>query len=183
VSRGSSSTALEPYDWRERGLLAMQWERESLAGMQCWHRAPKVESGIVSCLSVAKLVLRGRATTANPSPGPSIREQLPRESNWDGEGSPGYSDAVVERAARLVSDLAVAGRRVGVMFQMPDFGPGPGGQVDIHWDTPVFELLISVPDDLGVLPAFYGDNRGASAIKGRVESVERLVAMVASIQD
>ncbi len=96
---------------------------------------------------------------------------LTLEEDWDGEGSPVYSEGTLNRAiAFLMMHLEQLWRQFGVCPPIPKIGPGPDGSVDLHWREPSWELLVNIPADTNELAAFYGDNYGAQKIKGSLES-------------
>ncbi len=96
-------------------------------------------------------------------------------SDWDGEGSQGYVNVTVERAQQFVLNLfqRVWQDRIHAL-PLPSLQPGIEGEVDIHFKTPKFELLLSVPRDHGEQVSFYGDDYAANKIKGTLKDAECL---------
>jgi hypothetical protein len=89
------------------------------------------------------------------------------EDNWDGEGSPGYSEATLDRAAAFLRlHMRWVWEKYGVWLEVPRILPGPSGSIDIHWETPDYEVLVNVPNDPSAPATFYGDDYGKGSIKG-----------------
>ena len=90
-------------------------------------------------------------------------------ADWDGQGSPPYTAATIDRAVRLASGVLAqlwdSGLRV-----TPVMGPGPNGAIDIHWRTDRFELLVTVPRDPAAPAVYYGDNFGDFTAKGTLDT-------------
>jgi hypothetical protein len=90
--------------------------------------------------------------------------------NWDGEGSPGYSEATLDRAVAFVNAHT---ERLWDMYlvqpPIPSIGPGPEGSIDIHWKQPTWELLVNIPADVDKMASFYGDNYRTQKIKGSLD--------------
>ena len=90
--------------------------------------------------------------------------------NWDGEGSPRYSRATLDRATAFVrAHASWVSDTFGKDAPVPHINPGPEGSIDIHWKQPTWELLINVPADANQKAAFYGDDYGSGTIKGSWE--------------
>lgn len=95
------------------------------------------------------------------------RSLLELQDNWDDEGSPAISEATWKRAVEFLARYAKwAWENRARVIDAPDILPGPDGGVDLHWDRPDYELLISIPTDVGATACFYGDDRGSISIKG-----------------
>lgn len=60
-----------------------------------------------------------------------LRDRLPVEDDWDDEGSPGYSDATVERAVRFLLGAPMS--------------PGPDGSIDFTMALGDAQLLVNLP--------------------------------------
>ena len=91
---------------------------------------------------------------------------LDLDDDWDGEGSPGYSDADwnhVEAFLIRHSKWLLVGR--GMELPAPNILPGGDGTIDLHWKEQEFEILINVPRTGGTA-SFYGDDYRAETIKG-----------------
>ena len=93
------------------------------------------------------------------------------EDDWDGEGSPGYSESTWNRAQNfLLKNALQLWRRHKTCFDPPTIQPGPHGSIDLHWRTPKRELLINVPFNLKEPISYYGDDRDEgteNAIRGK----------------
>jgi len=88
-------------------------------------------------------------------------------SDWDGEGSPGYSQDTFGRAiAFLNTHTWRLWESYGIQSPIPRIGPGPDGSIDLHWKQPCWELLVNIPADPNEMAVFYGDNYGAQKIRG-----------------
>ena len=97
----------------------------------------------------------------------AARKLLILEDNWDGEGSPGYLKATLDRAAIFLNrHMRWVWEKYAVWLQAPQILPGPDGSIDIHWETANFELLVNMPADPSAPATFYGDNYGKGSIKG-----------------
>ncbi|MBI3948295.1 MAG: hypothetical protein HY321_20435 [Armatimonadetes bacterium] len=95
------------------------------------------------------------------------RWMLDLDDDWDGEGSPAYSEATWRRAARLALKLAgnywdMSHERV----ETPKIHNGPDGSIDLHWDRPKYELLINVPSDPEDAVRFYARDTQDQEIEG-----------------
>lgn len=103
---------------------------------------------------------------------------LALEDDWDGEGSAGYSQCVVDRAREFVtrSALETFGKS-SVLIPAPRLLPGPDGSVDVHWKTDQWELLVNIPKELDSPAEFYGDDYGSLQIKGRRQVDELTTAI------
>jgi hypothetical protein len=97
----------------------------------------------------------------------AARKLLTLGDDWDGEGSPGYSEATLDRAACFLRHhMRWAWEKYGVWLLAPRILPGPSGSIDIHWETRHYELLVNIPTDPSAPATFYGDDYGKSSIKG-----------------
>lgn len=96
---------------------------------------------------------------------------LDLRENWDGEGSPAYSETTLKRAIDfLTSSASRYWRDHQKKLTAPRILPGPDGNIDIHWKTPQRELLISIPASLSEPASYYGDDKDdgtENAIRGR----------------
>lgn len=78
------------------------------------------------------------------------RSILTLEENWDGEGSPGYSEETWKRAVDFLWDNALfLWREYGVKCGAPAIYGGPRGTIDLYWKTETRSLLINVPGKSG----------------------------------
>ena len=98
------------------------------------------------------------------------RRILELSDNWDGEGSPGYSEDTFNRATTFLTTHARwLWESHCVRLPVPMIGPGPDGTVDLHWKEPSRELLVNIPADANEMATFYGDNYGTQKISGSVD--------------
>ncbi len=83
------------------------------------------------------------------------RSMLDLQDNWDGEGSPGYSEETWTRAARFLLRNAVElWTARSIRADTPAMQKGPEGSIDISWRTANAKLLINVPTEMDE-PAAY----------------------------
>ncbi len=86
------------------------------------------------------------------------------EADWDGEGSPVFDEITVKAASDFVYELSFQGNGESLTKEV-EILPASGGSVDLHWQTPHFELLIVFNADGS--SSFYGDNcNGERSIQG-----------------
>ncbi len=86
------------------------------------------------------------------------------EADWDGEGSPVFDEITVKSASDFVNELCSQGNGESLAREV-EILPASGGSVDVHWRTPLFELLIVFNADGS--SSFYGDNcNGERSIQG-----------------
>lgn len=98
------------------------------------------------------------------------RNLIDIQGDWDGEGSPGFSEQIWGRAADFVRQYASHLKlNYGLAVPAPDILPGPNGSIDIHWEKDSFELLVNIPADPGERAEFYGDDYGSIYIKGNLD--------------
>jgi len=92
------------------------------------------------------------------------------QQDWDGEGSPGYSEETCERMSNFLlnhsKQLAAA---CGIEAPIPKILPGPNGSIDLLWKSDDYELLLNIPADLQSPASFYGDDQGNLCIKGKLD--------------
>jgi hypothetical protein len=89
--------------------------------------------------------------------------------DWDGEGSPGYQAATLERARTLL--IAGASHLWDVRHStlpVPRVTPGPDGSIDLHWRVEGRELLLNIPAEEGETISFYGDD-ARTKVKGEID--------------
>jgi len=90
--------------------------------------------------------------------------------DFDGEGSKGYSEEVVQRAGDFVRSQAVElWDRQRVLLELPDLGAGREGSVDVHWRTAKCELLVNIPASRLMPASFYGDNYDRLKVRGTID--------------
>jgi hypothetical protein len=91
------------------------------------------------------------------------------QQDWDGEGSPGYSEETCDRMSKFLlnhsKQLAAA---YGVKTPIPKILPGPNGSIDLLWKSDDYELLLNIPADSQSPASFYGDDKGNLCIKGKL---------------
>lgn len=80
--------------------------------------------------------------------------------NWDGEGSPGYDEATVGRAARFLKGHWVAARRSGLDIGFPRINPADSGSLDVYWSKDDRDLLVNFPSADGPATYFGRDAEG-----------------------
>lgn len=92
--------------------------------------------------------------------------------NWDSEGSPGYSFATWSRAvAFLIRNAQRLWQVHSVWVNPPAILPGPDGSIDLHWRTPLKEMLVNVPANSNEPIAYYGDDYSSNSIKGEIDTL------------
>jgi hypothetical protein len=91
--------------------------------------------------------------------------------DWDGEGSPAFSEDTWRRAeAFLLGGALRAWDQSGVTTPTPALLPGPEGSISFCWQLPERYLLVTIPAQLQAPIRFYGDNgAGASSIRGDIQ--------------
>lgn len=86
------------------------------------------------------------------------------EADWDGEDSPVFDEITVKAATDFVHELSLQVNGENLAKDM-EILPASGGSVDLHWQTPHFELLAVFHADGS--SSFYGDNcHGERSIQG-----------------
>lgn len=117
----------------------------------------------------AKAVVVDESLTGNGGDVVAIVEDakqrlLSLEADWDGEGSPVFDEITVKAAGDFVFELYLQGNGESLAREV-EILPASGGSVDLHWRTPLFELLIVFNADGS--SSFYGDNcNGERSIQG-----------------
>jgi hypothetical protein len=98
------------------------------------------------------------------------REILELTDDWDGEGSPAYSQSTFDLAvAFLTSHSKYLWEHSCLHPPVPHIAPGPNGSIDLHWKRATWELLVNIPANTNEMAVFYGDNYGAQKIKGSID--------------
>lgn len=102
------------------------------------------------------------------------RRILDWPDDFDDEGSPGYDEAVWQRAVEFVVANALRlWHQRRLVAPVPAIGPGPYGSIDLHWRLPRRELLINVPVEADSSFDFYGhDGSFGQAVKGRLDRAD-----------
>ncbi len=100
----------------------------------------------------------------------SSRKMLDLPDDWDGDGSPCYSEATWGRAVGFVARNALwLWQKQGLRMECPAIRKGPEGSIDLHWKSTDRELLVNIPVDDSVRAAFYGDDRQGLYIEGAID--------------
>lgn len=97
------------------------------------------------------------------------RSILDLRENWDGEGSPGYTEDTWRRATDLlVSGVRHMWEQYSELVPVPRILPGPDGSIDIHWEVGHRHLLLNIPAGADDRAAYYGQHRAdpSKNIKG-----------------
>ena len=129
-----------------------------------------IEMVVAMAPNVSKIVVYGGSSVVDLlNEIDRSREILSWEEDWDDEGSPGFQEATwgkatefLERHARLLL------KKYGLLMPTPRILPGPGGSIDLHWETGRRELLINVRPDSN-LAGFYGEATGTNSLKGKAD--------------
>lgn len=87
----------------------------------------------------------------------NLRRCTEWEDDWDGEGSVGYTDTVVDRASNIALSLWLDCAGDAMRFPVPGITPGPHGSIDIHWRIGSHDLLINVDGGPEWHVSAYGD--------------------------
>ena len=107
------------------------------------------------------------------------RQILELKQDWDGEGSPGYTETVWNRACKFVMHNATeALKHHATVIKAPKILPGPNGSIDVHWKTSALELLVNIPSNLAEPAEFYGDDYGSLQIKGTLNPEDPPTALL-----
>jgi|CXWL01.1.fsa_nt_gi hypothetical protein len=97
------------------------------------------------------------------------RSLLVLKPDWDGEGSPGYTENTWQRMERfLIDHSAYLQKTYGVDAPIPEIHPGPDGSIDLLWKSNSYELLVNIPTNPDSPASFYGDDKGSLSIKGKL---------------
>ncbi len=92
---------------------------------------------------------------------------LGRAEDEDDEDLETFSSETLLRAKTFLLAQSNQFRKICDYFPpAPRIGVGPGGSVDLYWKESDWELLINIPDDVGKMATFYGDDYGSQKIKG-----------------
>ncbi len=99
------------------------------------------------------------------------RSLLQLQDDWDEAGAVPISKQTWRRATEFLSRYA--GRvwdTSGDVLDAPDITPVPDGSIDLHWDSPTYEMLINIPVDPREAAGFYGDDRDRISIEGHFDT-------------
>lgn len=103
--------------------------------------------------------------------------------NWDGEGSPGYTQSTLARAQDfLVANSIRLWQACRAVVDAPRVLPGPDGSIDLHWQIGDRELLLNVPADQDAPATYFGDSPMGEVVKGSLCLPNSLSSCDSSIQ-
>jgi hypothetical protein len=143
--------------------------RESDVG-ECFHHGVAMQSGGGSDGEIP----RGIQVAISAS-----RPILELEDDWDGQGSPRYSEATWRRATEFLLRQANFARvSLAQELPVPKILPGPNASIDLHWKLADFELLLNIPSDAAQPATFYGDDYRNSCIRGTLDPSEEIRGLV-----
>jgi hypothetical protein len=101
----------------------------------------------------------------------SAKQLVKLGDNWDGEGSPGYEQATIDRAASFLRlQFSWLWSKCGIEAPAPRIAPGPDGSIDLLWKRQEWRLLINVPADPSEAASYYGDDFGSQKTNGHLET-------------
>src|SRR5579862_643028 len=84
------------------------------------------------------------------------RAILQLKEDWDGEGSPGYTEDTWNRATSfLLANALRLWEEKGIVINAPAVHNGPEGSIDLYWGTSERKLLINLPADSEEPATFY----------------------------
>lgn len=87
--------------------------------------------------------------------------------NWDDEGARPYEEATWLRAVRFLARCdEYLHSKFGLILDAPRITDGPEGSIDIEWRTPVYRLLLNIPERISSPATFYGDDFAESIVRG-----------------
>jgi hypothetical protein len=99
------------------------------------------------------------------------QQLLTLKTDWDGEGSPGYSEDVWKRTTEfLLRHARHMLQHYDLNMPVPSILPGPDGSIDVHWKSAQAELLLNFPTDPELPAKFYGDDYKSVKIKGQIKA-------------
>jgi len=95
---------------------------------------------------------------------------LDLEADFDGEGSPAYTEDTFDLAAEFLRlHSRYFWEHCEKYSPVPKITPGPNGSIDLHWKLESRELLVNIPADVHEPAVYYGDNYGVEKIRGSVD--------------
>src|SRR5271157_99360 len=77
--------------------------------------------------------------------------------NWDDDGGKPYQITTWDRAESFVGELLIRLWLDNIIVPIPSILPGPGGSIDVDWETDAFKLLVNVPEDPTELVNLFGE--------------------------
>lgn len=87
--------------------------------------------------------------------------------NWDGEGSPGYSEDTWKRAVNfLLSMRRIAREQFQTQIAAPVISPADQGSIDVFWRNSGRNLLINIPADPMQSASYYGERNPEDTVCG-----------------
>lgn len=162
--------------WPEQPKSAFLEKRKKREDSLAFSRAPFERAAEPWCgwLGLAHPAQEVSGITISPELGyvaSTLRESrkiLEFGDDWDGEGSPGYSEQTWKRAAQFLADNAlVFYRKRAGRIPLPAIHHGPEGSIDLYWNTAVRRLLVNIPADPNAAGTYHGSD-GQSEVKGRL---------------
>ena len=100
--------------------------------------------------------------------------------NWDDEGSTGYEQEVLIRAAIF---LRAQNKSILELFKgeapVPKITPGPDGSIDLFWEQPSWELLVNIPANKARPASYYGEDSDGAMFKGSFNVLEHKIGLLA----
>ena len=79
------------------------------------------------------------------------------EFNWDGEESPGFDKNTIKRVTDFIYALSFLRPNGEEFAEQVKILPAGGGDINLHWETSKFELLVIFCADGSY--SYYGDNK------------------------
>lgn len=126
-----------------------------------WERIVKLQAQRAAEARRAIALVEGAIETS--------RKILEVEENWDGEGSPAYSESNWKRATRFVREITVPFITQRKELAPPNISGGPDGSIDVRWTAERRTMLLNFPPDEAAPPDFFGHDRGHDSIKGTLD--------------
>ncbi len=98
------------------------------------------------------------------------RSILQLQDDFDGNGSPRYSESTWERAIWFVrSQWEEYARVTDAPMPVPRISPGPHGSIDVLWETEEFDLLVNIPANPEQEAEYSGDSNGKRKFDGTLD--------------
>ena len=98
---------------------------------------------------------------------------LANSSNWNNKNNCSYNQETLKRAILFIKNHALyLYKNFNLTLNTPDIESGPKKSIDIHWQTPNYELLVNIPNNPLKPNTYYGDNYNNFTIKGSFNSTE-----------
>ena len=94
---------------------------------------------------------------------------LELEKGWDGEDTEGYKIETYISAVKFLIEYAkTIFDKYQIIIQTPSIVPSINGNIDLHWNFPTYDLLVSIPPPPDTIAHFYGDDYGDTKISGQL---------------